>query len=137
MKQLLLIIFLSSFFLAIGQQRDTLPSPTLSKQQLLSKSKSQKTVGWILTGTGIPLVAGSLYCALAFDKNDIDKGTVTAVLVASSLYTLAGILLVRAGNKNKERSLSLALNTNRLLLPSLSKAVYLLQPGLTLRLSFP
>ena len=47
-KVVLFVVFLSIAFSTFSQQ--TNPSPSLTKQDYLNKSKKQKTVAWILTG---------------------------------------------------------------------------------------
>jgi hypothetical protein len=131
---LLLLLLCALYHFSFAQQTDTIHSPIPTKEQLLKKGKTQKTLGWILTGTGMPWVIGSMYSLVAFGKNDIEKGTVTAVLVASSLYTFMGTRLIKAGNKNKQQALSLGLKTNSVPLPSLGTLNYRWQPALSLRL---
>lgn len=136
-KSMMLSIFLTSFSYSYSQKIDTSYPSTLSREQLLKESKTKKTIGWLLVGTGMPVVVGSIYCLAAFDENDINKGSVRAVLGFSTLYTLAGVLHIRAGNKNKERAHSISLNINHFPLPSIGRLNHRLQPALSLCLSLP
>lgn len=51
-KGLCLVIMLAISAASFSQQT-TNPSPVLTKQDYLQKSKTQKTVGWILLGGGV------------------------------------------------------------------------------------
>ena len=135
-RSLLLLAFLVGFHLANTQQIDSLPKTALDKKQLLAKSKSQKTVGWIMFGTGAPVVLGSLFFIITLSNRDFDEGTAIGVLAGSTVYTFLGYSLIRNGNKNKREALSLNLINNHLEGPLFVKSNAFFRPGLSLQLRF-
>jgi|GEM_PF-4505641 len=131
-----LLLLLLVYQAAICQQTDSLPKSAFQKEQLLSKAKSQKTVGWIMFGTGAPVVLGSLYSIIAFSSRDFEQDKALVVLTGSTVYTLIGYSLIKSGNKAKREALSLHLINNRIDQPFLVKSNLSFQPAFSLQLKF-
>jgi len=87
----LLVISIASF----SQQKTT--SPTLTKQDYLKKSKSQKTAGWILLGGGAALLT---YAA----TGDISLDGLSTIVVLGGVATLASIPFLISSAKNKKKA---------------------------------
>ena len=93
-----------------AQQRTTPMSDLELGQYYLSKSKSQKTIGWILLGGGLALYIGGI--ATYSDIYD-DQDTEAAVMVLTgSIATIASIPLFITAAKNKGRAEILLRNQN-------------------------
>ena len=113
MKKITIVLLL--FILSIAtfsQQTD--PPPSLTKQDYLKKSKSQRTAGWILagTGTGLVLVAfattdlGDIGDAINGDNSGLNRGT--ALFVTGGIVALSSIPLFIIASKNKRKAMSLS-----------------------------
>lgn len=129
---MILLAFIVACNLAYAQKPDTTAIFSIEKTNLLSKSKLQKTTGWIIFGTGTPAVAVTGYLLIAFNKNDIDKPLVTKIFIASVAYTLVSVPLIIAGNRNKRKALSISFIENKIALPQLSSTSFTNQPAVSL-----
>jgi hypothetical protein len=135
-RYLMLPVLLFSFYFANCQQVDSIQLSPLQKQQLLSKAKTQKAVGWFMFGTGAPIALGSLLAIIVISKNDFDQGTAFGVLAGSTAYTLIGHSLIRKGNRNKKQALSLNYINFRIDQPFLANSGLRFQQGVSIRLDF-
>jgi len=104
---LLLIVSASSF----SQQNN--PSPALTKQDYLKKSKSQKTVAWILLGGGVVMTSTAFAVGMNKIVNDLGcllcpdqpKSADGEVLFYTGLAAMAGsIPFFISSSKNKKRA---------------------------------
>src|SRR5213075_2185076 len=89
-----LIAFFAITLTAFSQQIN--PSPTLTKQGYLQKSKSQKTGAWFLLGGGVVLSGTSLIMIAkkrAEDVINIIPGVITDDPAPQNNYTAETILL--------------------------------------------
>ena len=79
-------------------------------QYYLSKSKSQKTIGWVLLGAGIALYIGGI---LVYENSDLEESSGTdAMILIGSIASIASIPLFINGAKNKGRAEILLRNQN-------------------------
>ena len=53
----------------ISYSQQVSPAPQLTKQDYLKKSKSQKTIAWILAGTGVTVSLSSIPFFISSGKN--------------------------------------------------------------------
>lgn len=133
MKKLtLLFSCLLVFTMAYCQANDSIPS--LSKEALLKKSRVQKTVGWFMVGTGVPVVLSCLYFMTFPDDVLSEKEKVAAAMVGGAVYTFIGIRLVQKGTKNKQRALSLRFGHQQVPVRLLTGAGFQRQPAVVLKL---
>jgi hypothetical protein len=105
MKKIILFIQLLQFLIrSFGQQQTT--SAPITKTDYLQKSKSQKTVAWILFGGGtIMMITGVVVMS---ENLFTTKGT--GLAVAGLIVSVASIPLFIASGKNKRRAASLSFN---------------------------
>jgi len=130
-------IFIFSFLLIITtttfcQQNN--PSPTLTKQDYLSKSKKQKTTAYILLGGGAVLVAGSVLW-VAQDLYTESPGPYI-LFFAGSFSMLGSIPLFIAAKRNKRTGLSLSFINQKIASFQKSSFAYQTIPSLKLKIGF-
>lgn len=137
------ILILAMTFSSFSQQ--TNPSPALSKQDYLQKSKNQKTAAWIflagggaLTTTGLAIginnAADEFVDAFTGDKNNsFEIGAVMFFTGAASM--LGSIPLFIASSKNMKKGMSLSLKNETI--PQLTKQnfAYKTIPSLSLKIN--
>jgi hypothetical protein len=131
-----IFLLLACFFAGANvysQQTDTTSLYNLSKEQLLQKSRTQRTIGWIMIGTGAPVVAATTYF-MTFPDDVIEKDKVVLALLGSAVYTFIGFNLIKTGKKNREDALSLHLK--KILLPAPAPTVHRMQPAVSVSLRF-
>lgn len=137
---LLLTISASSF----SQQMN--PLPELAKQDYLKKSKTQKTVAWILLGGGLGLAtAGTAIMAYEITGAFVDalitgegqtSSTGMLMLITGGVSTLGSIPLFIGSSRNKRKAMEFSFNNQKLIMwqgrsfisevvPSLSFRVHL------------
>lgn len=135
MKRLIILLLVVIIQFTIQAQKiDSVKVPSIERSQLLSKSKIQKAVGWVILGTGLPVVLITGYFLTAFDQSDIDETIVKKVFIASTVYTLVSIPLIRAGRLNKKRALAISLNNNEIALPHNTSIVVNMQPAISFQI---
>lgn len=99
------LIFAFAFFslISAGYSQETTPSPTITKQDYLQKSKNQKTAAWILLGAGATMIA------IAAPGN-VSLDIVPVLAVGGGAAVLGSIPLFIAAGKNKRRALAMTAN---------------------------
>jgi hypothetical protein len=132
------------------------PSPTLTKQDYLAKSKKQKTGAWLLMGGGFAMM--TIGAGVAIDdaaaetsdalvtifslgtvepeNNDKDNTTLSNVLFFGGLAAIVGsIPLFKAAKRNKREGMSLSFSNQKI--PSLQKTsfVYNSIPSVKLKIN--
>ena len=111
---------LTIFLLLLGVSattfsQETVPSPALTKNDYLKKSKTQNTVGWVLVGAGAGLIAVSFATTNLDDFGDSifygdDSGlnTGAALFVSGVVVAVSSIPLFIAAGKNKRKAMSIS-----------------------------
>lgn len=117
MKKIILFIMLLIMSAASFSQ-ETKPSPALTKQDYLLKSKHQKTAAWVLLGGGLALTVTGIivYSNYVTSANDpftllarANSGGAGGVLTAIGVLAMGGsIPLFLASGKNKKRAMSVS-----------------------------
>ena len=138
-KIILLIAFFALAFAAFSQQ--TTPSPTLTKQDYLKKSKRQKAAAWILVSSGAFFtLLGSI--ELNFAGSDSIDGTDPTKKSAKTIFKVIGLTAVGvsipffiSAAKNKKKAMALSFKNE--ISPQIYKTgfVYKPVPSLTLKIS--
>ena len=110
--------------------QQTNPSPALTKQDYLKKSKNQKTAAWILLGGGSVLVVTGV---LLSNNASLDNlGTTAGVAIAGGVAVLGSIPLFLASGKNKRKGMSLSFKTEKMQQLNKTGFVYKPVPSLSL-----
>lgn len=153
-KCAILFLLFSISFSGYCQQNN--PSPTLTKQDYLTKSKKQKTAAWLLLsggfvmtaiGTGLALDDATAAVSDAFvtiysfgmvqqETEDKDNTAVANVLFFGGLAAmLSSIPLFKAAKRNNRKGMNLTFSNQEI--PSLQKSsfVYHAIPSLKLKIS--
>jgi hypothetical protein len=131
---LLLMLFAGKTF----SQVDTTTSHTSIKTDYLKKSKTQKTIAWVLVaaGTTLIIIGGSIGTHGEEDLSYNDAATGGGLIIAGALMDLGSIPLFIAGAKNKRRAMSVSINSD--FIPRLQQGMVTRVPmptiGLTVRL---
>jgi hypothetical protein len=104
MKKILALIMLLAFSAASFAQ-EPVPVQAKTKEELLKKSKNQKTTGFIMLGAGTAAVAGgSILFSQNFDpisgeSNILEDGTL--LIIAGGLSVIGGVFFLTASGNNK------------------------------------
>jgi hypothetical protein len=139
MKKVITGIVILMLCHTVFSQQQT-PAPTLTKQDYLQKSKSQKTTAWILLGGGAALVvAGSALFADDFNLYEADSGTGGGVMmVAGAVAVGASVPFFIASARNKGRASAMAagikLEQNNMI--GQNGLVFRNYPAVTLKIGF-
>lgn len=125
---LLLIVSVTSFSQQIN------PSPALTKDNYLRKSKSQKTGAWLLLGGGIAVSGITVLSSFRIDF--VNKKSFPIVPVCIGGAMMAGsIPLFISAHRNKKKSLSLSFKNETATQIQQKGFVYKLIPSLSVRIS--
>jgi hypothetical protein len=130
MKKLTIITVLFLVSASVFSQ-PTEPSPTLTKQDYLLKSKKQKKAAWVCLGGGVAAgVIGVVWAASNWQSGGPD---VMFVLGGASI--VGSIPLFIASGRNKRKAMSMSFNFQRL--PQLQNGAVVSQkiPSLSLKIS--
>lgn len=101
----ILALFLLLAFSAAGFAQEPAPVKMKTREELLQKSKNQKTTGFIMLGAGTAAaVAGFTIFWNDFDLYDENSGNGGAILgIAGGLSMIGGVFfLVASGNNKRE-----------------------------------
>ncbi len=127
---MLLIIANASFSQQIN------PSPTLTKQDYLKKSKQHKTIAWVLLGTGIfSTGVGTFKFNFAGSEDEVNNSPSAVFLVTGLAAIGTSIPFFIASSKNKKKGMNLSFKNEPV--PRIQKSgfVYRTIPSLTLKIS--
>ncbi len=107
-----------------------------SKDYYLQKSKTQKTIGWVLLGAGTATLVGGLIKAsgTSNDLGDIGDGVVPALIGLGA--DLASIPFFISSGKNKRRAASVAFNAQPAPLVQQKGWYANAYPAISLKISF-
>jgi len=122
-KIIVCCLVLSVTLCGYSQQID--PTPTLTKQDYLKKSKQQRTTGWIMAGGGIGIALLSLSSATNPDnwlipgilpdpanEDRFKKGS--GFFLLGSAIVLGSVPLFIAAGKNKRKAAQLSVSTQNI-----------------------
>ena len=112
-------------------------TPAFSKDYYLKKSKTQKTVGWVMLGGGLAITA-----IFGFRK-DVEKQGINTdpledrnapIVLAGIASALGSIPFFISSAKNKRRALSAAISSQKIFVPQQKGYALNTQPTLTFKL---
>ena len=119
-------------FSAASFSQQTNPAPQLTKQEYLKKSKTQKTLGWILMGAGIVSTGvGSIQVNPNYGSNTNRSGLLIVGLAAIG----TSIPLFIASVKNRRKATSLSFQMHQIPQLQQTSIVYYPMPSLRLKIS--
>ena len=121
------------------------PAPTLTKQDYLRKSKTQKTFAWILLGGGTAFVATGFFIAastvgfivinrLVTGQPGPSAPGATVLILTGGVTMLGSIPLFIASTKNKKKALSLSFKNETVPQIQRNSFVYHAIPSLSLKI---
>jgi hypothetical protein len=112
----MLILFVLIACLTTSFAQEVIQSPTLSKEEYLKKSKSQKTWAWVLTGAGAvglsavfvadlaQSVDGGLTTVFSLGYVEPEYKSYTVPYIISAAVLASGITLFVASSKNRKKA---------------------------------
>jgi hypothetical protein len=103
-KSILLFFVLLLTISSFGQQ--TNPSQTLTKQDYLKKSKTQKTAAWICLGSGAVLFAIAT-------PGEVSLDILPALVIGGGVLVAGSIPLFIASGKNKRKAMNISFKIQR------------------------
>jgi len=121
-KMISLAVLLAVAVTSFSQQTE--PSPVLTKQDYLQKSKSQRTSAFILLGTGAALLAVAAPGNVSFDILPI-------LVIGGGAAIVGSIPLFIAAGKNKRKAMSLSFKNETVPLPKYGGFTYQCATSLT------
>ena len=133
------ILFYSLLLLsAVTFSQKTTPSPTLTQQDYLAKSKSQKSTAWLLVGGGTAVLAGTLISAassVCIGGGCTKKSFPIVPVGLGSAAIVGSIPFFITSSRNKKKAISLSLKNEAFPQVSKQNFVYKAVPSLTLKLN--
>jgi hypothetical protein len=137
-KVLVLPVLLILMLHAFSQDTTT---RVVTKADYLKKSKSQKTAGFVLVGSGIGMVVTG-FATFKFDPINWGEGepvhvddTGTDLLLIGGLACIvSGSILLSSAHNNKRRAAALSISNQRIPLLQQNGLVYKMQPTVRLRI---
>jgi hypothetical protein len=138
MKYILTLCIALSFTVNVFSQKDTSVPNAAMKTDYLKKSKTQKTIAWVLLGSGIVLIGAGIIVG-ENGVNDVSLNEATsgaALIVAGAVVDIASIPFFILGAKNKRKALAVTFKNE--FVPQLQQGSLVRTPtptiGLTIRL---
>jgi len=110
MKYLLILCIMLALTGKVFSQRDTTLSNSSTNTNYLQKSKTQKTIAWILLGSGTALIgAGIIVGENGADEASLNEATNgAALIIAGALVDIGSIPFFIASAKNKRKALTVS-----------------------------
>ena len=116
-------------------------TPALSKEDYLKKSKTQKTVGWVMLGGGVAMTTIG-YVIINQQVNDDPLNAITTgqgyvvLMIAGAATALGSIPFFISSAKNARRAAAISFNNQKILFPQQNTFVLKTQPTVTLKIMF-
>ncbi len=110
-------------------------SQSKSKEYFLQKSKTQKTTAWILLSTGTAAIITGAIIDNSY-KGEEQSFTGGFVEVGGIICTLTSIPFFISSSKNKKRTMTVSMNSRKILLLQSNSFVSRVQPSVSLHMSF-
>ena len=143
MKKFLALCLLLSFAGKIFSQADTTVPATSIKTDYLKKSKTQKTVAWVLLGAGTTMIVAGVVTAGNADYNpyplpptDENVYNGAALILIGGLFDLVSIPFFISSANNKHRALSLSFKNDTVPQLQKNKLVKVPLPSVSLVVNF-
>ena len=115
-------------------------TPALSKDYYLKKSKTQKTVAWVMLGGGVAMTTVGIVTISNYDPSlsdpfGVEQNTGPAIVAIVGIASALGsIPFFISSAKNKRRALSIAISNQKIFVPQQKRYALNTQPTLTLKL---
>lgn len=136
------IILFSALCIFVVQGFAQTTSKAVTKEYYLKKSRTQKTIAWVMVGTGVAVaVAG--YAILAKKIDDEPLGYFTdenygdkevAFIVAGGVVAVGSIPLFIISSKNKKRAAGISFIQQPVFVPVQNSFAYKHQPGISIKI---
>ena len=130
------IIFSLVLLLFVVKSFSQTAGSALSKDYYLKKSKNQKTIGWILLGSGGGLIITGIIVQSSNERNHGGSSSGGEIALVGIVPTLVSIPFFISSSKNKRKAASIAVSNQNLFLPEQNWAALKTQPTITLKIAF-
>ena len=114
-------------------------APKLSKDYYLKKSRAQKTVGWILLGTGVGIAAYGLITINSYTDNEGPLGTqnYTGALIAigGGVISAFSIPSFISSAKNKRKAATVSFTNQKILWYQKNNIGFIKQPSVKIKIA--
>jgi hypothetical protein len=142
MKKIILSLILLSFLVKpFGQTTLNLASSkdfnlSSSKYSYLKKSRTQKTIGWILLGTGAGIAAYGLVTINNYTDNQWGFNITGALIaIAGGVIAASSIPFFISSARNKRKAATLSFSAKKNLLLQQHALAYKIQPAIALKIT--
>ena len=132
-KAIFLFIFSTLAFSSFSQPGS--PSPALTKQDYLQKSKKQKTTAWILLAGGATVgFIGLTQFNFAGSDGEVNNGAATVMFLTGTAAVITSIPFFSAAKKNKKKAASISFKMDRVPVLQSKSQTAIKYPALSFRL---
>lgn len=131
------LLFVGTFF---GQMRDT----TLTKEHYENKSRTQKTVGWVMLSGGVALETVALIIGTQEVKTDVNNffrgtapgnnGSASAILGVAGLGAALGSIPFFISSVKNGQKASISFSNQKVLLPQQNGFATITRPAISLQI---
>ncbi len=115
-------------------------TPSLEKNDYLKKSKSQKTIAWILAGSGVGMAAIAIASYNYGDVANVIEGDNSSINTKGAFFVIGGVAAISsipffiASGRNKRKGMSLSFKNETAPQIQKNSFVYRAIPSLTLKM---
>ena len=130
------IFSLTLLLFVVKSFSQTATSSAISKDYYLKKSKNQKTIGWILLGSGGGLIITGIIVQSSNEKNHGGSYAGGEIALVGIVPAVASIPFFISSSKNKRKAASIAISDQNLFFPQQNRLALKTQPTFTLKIAF-
>jgi formate-dependent nitrite reductase membrane component NrfD len=135
MKQFVLFLTVLLFMVKSFSQ-----NAAASKEYFMKKSRTQKTLGWVMIGAGVIITTVGVTIAHKKENDFLntlsDKGLGIVIAAAGIGTGLSSIFFFTSSAKNARRAMLITFNTQKIRFPAYNTVFSKTQPALTFTIRF-
>ena len=139
MKRIVVMVVIILFSMSLSGQQ-TEPERQLVKQDYLLKSKNQKTVGWVLLGSGAAMFFTGIIVGSSNSSDNPNEWfgpnfeTGATILLGGIVAGLASIPFFISSASNARKAAIISFNNQKILLPQYGRTAVITQPSVMLKI---
>ncbi len=133
------IILFSALCIFVVQGFAQTTSKAVTKEYYLKKSRTQKTIAWVMLGTGVVMAATGYVIGSTRDADDFIQDanigeTEGIVIIAGGVVAVGSIPLFIISSKNKKRAAGISFIQQPVFVPVQNSFAYKHQPGISIKI---